>query len=190
MVLGFTEHVLAEFGYILAFQSIPASSRKKAPDGYSTSLHDPSGRRVVINSENEAALQLTTALHELGHVYMGHTAPGWDYGSSVGRRIAEVEAEGFAFVVASLLGLDTYQYSVPYADHWATNHWLNRQGSDDVEIVKTALGNIKKASQRIRETYFVVEGVEPWDPQRGEGECMGRADLDGLVLRGYSSLTP
>jgi len=71
-------------------------------NGYTTN----EGRRVVVDSNLSPAQAAKTALHEAGHVTLGHLAEDFtEYLTHRGRY--EVEAESVAYVLAGLLGLDT-----------------------------------------------------------------------------------
>lgn len=83
-------------------------------NGYTTN----EGRRVVVDSNLSPAQAAKTALHEVGHVTLGHLAEDFtEYLTHRGRY--EVEGESVAYVLAGLLGLDTSAYSVGYVAGWA-----------------------------------------------------------------------
>lgn len=73
---------------------------------------DLGARTVRVRSDVDPAQAAKTLTHELAHILMGHdgTMPG---------RVREVEAESVACIVASVAGLDTLGYSVPYVAGWA-----------------------------------------------------------------------
>lgn len=76
------------------------------------------GRRVVVDSNLSPAQAAKTALHEAGHVTLGHLADDFtEYLAHRGRY--EVEAESVAYVLAGLLGLDISAYSIGYVATWA-----------------------------------------------------------------------
>jgi antirestriction protein ArdC len=76
------------------------------------------GHRVVVDAGLSPAQAAKTALHEAGHVVLGHLDDDFtEYLAHRGRY--EVEAESVAYVLAALLGLDTSAYSVGYVAEWA-----------------------------------------------------------------------
>jgi hypothetical protein len=68
---------------------------------------------VVITGETSRAQQFKTLVHEIAHAIL-HGAGGHH-----DRPAMEVEAESTAFVVSSVLGLETGGYSFPYVTSWA-----------------------------------------------------------------------
>jgi hypothetical protein len=68
---------------------------------------------VVITGETSRAQQFKTLVHEIAHAILH----GND--DHHGRAEQEVEAESTAFVVSSVLGLETGSYSFPYVTSWA-----------------------------------------------------------------------
>jgi DNA primase len=68
---------------------------------------------VVITNESSRAQQFKTLAHELAHAILHGADEHHD------RPEMEVEAESTAFVVSSVLGLETGSYSFPYVASWA-----------------------------------------------------------------------
>lgn len=76
-----------------------------------------SGRKVAVSPVAENPLK--TMLHELAHVVLGHTAVADCADSGVlDRAEREVEAEGTAYIVASVLKLDGLDKSRGYIQHY------------------------------------------------------------------------
>lgn len=73
-------------------------------------------RRVIIREGMSPAQSVKTLIHELAHVACGHEARMHEP-----RALLEVEAESVACIVASVAGLSTLEYSVPYVASWAEN---------------------------------------------------------------------
>lgn len=71
-------------------------------------------RAVVVRADMDDAAMVKTLLHEAGHV-LGHAeAPG----RLLPRSLKEVEAESVAYVVASVHGMATDEYSFAYVSAW------------------------------------------------------------------------
>ncbi|MEX5637239.1 ImmA/IrrE family metallo-endopeptidase [Parafrankia sp. FMc2] len=98
---------------------------------------DPVERVVRVREDVDPAQAAKTLAHELAHVLLEHTAamPG---------HVREVEAESVACVVASVVGLDSGAYSVPYVAGWAGDVAAVKASAEKVlataDQILTALG--------------------------------------------------
>jgi len=92
---------------------------------------------VVVTGETSRAQTFKTAVHEVAHALLN----GGDEHHA--RPEMEVEAESVAFVVSSVLGLDTGAYSFPYVAVWAGEEnaqaMVLRSGQRIVEAVNAIL---------------------------------------------------
>lgn len=110
-------------GYTTRYGEMPG-----AEGGYTS----PSEREIVI-SENVAqgsAQAVTTKIHEIAHMML-HCEPeedGSTFDYAAHRGMAETEAEGTAYVVATYFGIDTSDRSAGYVANWS--------GQDADQIVK------------------------------------------------------
>lgn len=96
-------------GWTVSRETIPGER-----NGFTTN----EGHRVVVEASLSPAHAAKTALHEAGHVVLGHLDDDVsEYLAHRGRY--EVEAESVAYVLAALLGVDTSAYSVGYVAEWA-----------------------------------------------------------------------
>lgn len=91
---------------------------------------------VVVTGERERSHEFKTLLHEVVHAILHG---GDDHHA---RPEMEVEAESAAFVVASVVGLDTSSYSFGYVAAWA--------GSDDAQAM------VLRSGQRIVKAVNVI----------------------------------
>ncbi len=73
---------------------------------------DFSSRIVAISDSLSDSQRLKTLSHEFAHVVL-HEA------KTVDRELAECQAETFAYLVMTSLGIDAAQYSIPYLLRWA-----------------------------------------------------------------------
>lgn len=94
-------------------------------------------RTVLIRADMDDAAMVKTLLHEAGHVLLHDRPPG----QYLPRAIKEVEAESVAYVVASVHGMPTDEYSFPYLTAWA--------GEDGAKVVQAAQQHISTAARRI-----------------------------------------
>ncbi len=105
-----------------------AAQVKAAGFDLSTSpLHGPGGpdgvtnfqsQTVTVRSDFDDAHAVTTLVHELAHVLMHDPAGFVDGQTSRCRGDAEVEAESVAYLVASVHGIDSDDYTFPYVAGW------------------------------------------------------------------------
>lgn len=132
-------HITAR-GWTFTFEEITGGS-----NGYTTV---DGSKRVAVKVGLSPAQTAKTCLHELAHSML-HT-PEEIRGEA--RRIAEVEAESVAFVVAGALGLDTSDYSTGYVMGWS--------GGDKELIRSTAERVLKTAHQILEEAFPLPEEAE------------------------------
>ena len=78
-----------------------------------------STNEIVINKKNSRTHQLKTMIHEIGHMF-AHS-PEELGNERRPRKLAEVEAESIAYVVANYIGLDSSDYSIGYVTSWSQN---------------------------------------------------------------------
>ena len=107
---------------------------------------DPTAKEVIVRDDVDDAHALKTAIHELAHIHL-HDPDTYNYASHKG--IAEVEADSVAFVVASVLGLDTSDYSFAYMAGWSRG---------DVEVVKKTGARVQKTAEAILEALETEGG--------------------------------
>jgi hypothetical protein len=74
-----------------------------------------SAKSVVVRADMDDAAMVKTLIHEAAHVLL-HQGPPTQY---LPRALKEVEAESVAYVVASVHGMPTDEYSFPYVAGWA-----------------------------------------------------------------------
>ena len=72
-------------------------------------------KAIRVTASLDAAQQFKTLAHEVGHA----TLHGDNTPNEMSRAEKEVEAESVAYVVASMLGFDTSDYSVGYVATWS-----------------------------------------------------------------------
>lgn len=123
-------------------------------------LTDFMAKTVTVRGDMDAAAQVKTLAHELGHVRL-HSPDAAD--AHAHRGVVEVEAETVALMIGAAHGLDTAEYSVPYVTSWA--------GSVPD---KTVFDVVTATAERARKT--AVEILERLDThQIGDGEPPGMA---------------
>ncbi|WP_231640566.1 ArdC-like ssDNA-binding domain-containing protein [Nocardiopsis sp. NRRL B-16309] len=83
-------------------------------------------RTVRVREDVDDAQAVKTLVHELAHITCEHDT------RDVRRATAEVEAESVACLVATMAGLDTLPYSVPYVAGWAKDAETARASAERV----------------------------------------------------------
>ena len=76
---------------------------------------DLAAMTVLVRGDMDDAAMVKTLIHEAAHVLLHQNLPGRD----LPRALKEVEAESVAYVVASVHGMPTDNYSFPYVAGWA-----------------------------------------------------------------------
>ncbi|MFP7696945.1 ArdC-like ssDNA-binding domain-containing protein [Trueperella sp. LYQ143] len=102
---------------------------------------DPINKEIVIRTEMSQQQRFKTLIHECAHLVLHENIH--DYQRHRGQY--EIEAESVAYIVASVSGIDTSQYSIGYIARWA---------GGDPEKVKTALTNVMQGSTTLIEAVW------------------------------------
>lgn len=86
------------------------------------------GRNVAVNPV--AQYPHKTRFHELAHVVLGHTTESaMQDGERTPRDIREVEAEGVAYILCSILNLPGLEESRGYIQHWMKEQVINAKSA-------------------------------------------------------------
>ena len=132
--------------------------------GGANGITDYLTREVAVRTDMDAAAQVKTLAHELGHVML-HGPDNED--AAMHRGIAEVEAESVALMIGAAHDLDTAIYTIPYVTSWASSV----PGKTPVEVVQAT-------AERVRRTAVsILDQLET--PQVGDGDPPG---LDRTAL--------
>ena len=119
-----TAAFLREKGWDVAVEPIPL------PGVNGFTMH---GAQVVrVDADLSPAARAKTGLHEAAHAIL-HGEDGDQFSH---RGVREIEAESVAYVVGSMLGLDTSSYSIGYVAGWS---------NADAELVRSTASNVLRA---------------------------------------------
>lgn len=132
------EKILADRGFGLSFVDGPLAAGANGVTNYST-------RTVTVRRDLGDVQAFKTTLHELGHVIL-HDPKGGTRPDCRGE--IEVEAESVAYVVASVLGIDTGSYSFGYVAGWADG-----TGRDASKVVADTGRRVVTAAKEILAAY-------------------------------------
>lgn len=127
------EHILKATQYIAELNDIDFSF---GYTGEANGYYVPEERAIVVSDENALDQQAKTAVHELVHAELHHER-------DASREEEEVVAESVAFIVCSMLGLDTSDYSFGYVLSW----------SKDDTAIKRFANTIQVQARKMIETY-------------------------------------
>jgi hypothetical protein len=98
---------------------------------------DWGAKSVVVRADMDDAAMVKTLIHEAAHVLL-HQNPPARY---LARALKEVEAESVAYVVASVHGMPTDEYSFPYVAGWA--------GADTDKAIRSTQARVNQAARAI-----------------------------------------
>jgi len=146
--------------------------------GGANGLTDFLAREVSVRTDMDAAAQVKTLAHELGHVLLhGPDNASVNRDAARHRGIAEVEAESIALMVGAAHGLDTSGYTIPYVASWASGV----DGTSPVEVVQATAERVRGAAVSILnqlDTTQVGDGDPPGlDKEALAGAPRRRAQL-------------
>jgi hypothetical protein len=105
--------------------------------GGANGLTNWSNHGVLIRADMDDAAMVKTLIHEAAHVLLHQSFPACD----VPRALKEVEAESVAYVVASVHGMPTDEYSFPYVAGWA--------GEDADKAIRGTQARVNAAAQTV-----------------------------------------
>lgn len=140
-----TERLVRENGFEV--ELVPASQL-----GGANGVMIPDEKKIMIRDDVSPAQLQKTLLHETAHMLL-HAGDDFQYDGKH-RGFAETEAESVAYMVTSILGGDTSEYSVPYVATWST-------GMSASELRKT-INSVGSTANRI------VDALGVGDPVSGE----------------------
>ncbi len=98
---------------------------------------DLATRTVHVRADMDDAAMVKTLIHEAAHVLLHEGPPGCE----LPRPLKEVEAESVAYVVASVHGMPTDDYSFPYVAGWA--------GDDPDKAIRETQARVNMAARAI-----------------------------------------
>jgi len=129
-------------------ESLGCSVRFGYADG-ANGYYRPMTREIVVEESMEPAAQAKTLAHEIGH----HVLHGEEEGHLMDRADKELEAESFAYIVCTNLGLETASYSFHYVACW--------KGKEAEEGFQASGDRIAKAAKKALEDIEAAECADP-----------------------------
>lgn len=105
--------------------------------GSANGYYSPTEQKIVIKEGLPELQTIKTMIHECAHASLGHGGEEdkWD------RETKEVQAESVAYWVASMLNLDTSDYSFGYIAGWSKDKEVSEL-KENLELIKTTADDI------------------------------------------------
>lgn len=122
---------------IIATSTCPVSYKK--PKGSVKGYYAPLEKKIVVCEGMSELQTIKTLLHEIAHSLLHN--PEEMEERKVRRDTKEVEAESTAFIVATLLGLDTSDYSFEYIAGW--------NGKDNLKALSAAMKQVQDTANQM-----------------------------------------
>ena len=132
--------IVAEAGYTLRY-----GPSERGENGYTR----PEDKIIQITEGLSAAQTAKTLIHEVAHMVLHTDDKVLTEDAILHRNVAEIEAESVAHIVATVHGLPTDAYSIPYVAGWSN-------GKTE-QIAATADRVLRTAKQILAKTEPVAE---------------------------------
>ena len=121
-------------------------------DGTANGYYSPSTNSITVRSSLPESMRIKTLLHEIAHAHLDNPANHQDDAVKDARNIKEIRAESIAFMVSSMIGIQTDDYSFPYIASWEINQ--------DTKHLNAEMQLIKATALRIFEDIQKARGIE------------------------------
>lgn len=121
-------------------------------DGTANGYYSPSNNSITVRSSLSEAMRIKTLLHEIAHSHLDNPANHQDNIPKDARNVKEIRAESIAFMVSSMLNIQTDDYSFPYIASWEINQ--------DTKQLNAEMQLIKATALRIFEDIQKIRGIE------------------------------
>ena len=116
-----------------------------AANGYYT----PSNNSITVRSSLSEAMRIKTLLHEIAHSHLDNPANHQDNTPKDTRNVKEIRAESIAFMVSSMIGIQTDDYSFPYIASWEMEN-NTKQLNTEMQLIKATAIRIFEDIQKAR----------------------------------------
>ena len=138
---------LTEFAHSIGFHVERPESLMSGANGDTT--HSSGLIRVV--SANSETQQAKTLAHEIGHALLHD--PESATTKDLSRWLKELEAESTAYVICTVLGMDSRDYSFGHVLGWTGG------APDAIEGIKSSTGRIQRAATAVLRTFEMEVGT-------------------------------
>mgnify|MGYP004526892799 FL=1 len=121
-------------------------------NGTANGYYSPSANSIAVRSSLSESMRIKTLLHEIAHAHLDNPANHQDDAVKDARNVKEIRAESIAFMVSSMLNIQTDDYSFPYIASWEINQ--------DTKQLNAEMQLIKATALRIFEDIQKIRGIE------------------------------
>ena len=118
-------------------------------DGTANGYYTPSVNTITVRSSLPESMRIKTLLHEIAHSHLDNPANHQNDAVKDARNIKEIRAESIAFMVSSMLNIQTDDYSFPYIASWEMEN-NTKQLNAEMQLIKTTAIRIFEDIQKAR----------------------------------------
>lgn len=139
---------------VLGIQEVPFTQQDGNIAGYS--LTTTTGEHHLALNPVNAGEPLTTALHEIAHIVLGHTAPDYPYATHYHRSVAEFQAEAVAYLLM-------HELEVPFnasESRGYIQNWLRGNESEWLAWSDTEADNLELLQDKtVRQIFSAADKI-------------------------------
>lgn len=117
--------------------------------GTANGYYSPSNNSITVRSSLPESMRIKTLLHEIAHAHLDNPANHQDDAVKDARNIKEIRAESIAFMVSSMIGIPTDDYSFPYIASWESEQ-NTKQLNAEMQLIKATALRIFEDIQKAR----------------------------------------
>ena len=117
--------------------------------GAANGYYSPSDNTITVRSSLSESMRIKTLLHEIAHAHLDNPANHQDDTPKDARNVKEIRAESIAFMVSSMIGISTDDYSFPYIASWEMDN-NTKQLNAEMQLIKATALRIFEDIQKIR----------------------------------------
>lgn len=125
-------------------------------NGTANGYYTPSTNSITVRSSLSESMRIKTLLHEIAHAHLDNPENHQDDVPKDSRNIKEIRAESIAFMVSSMIGIPTDDYSFPYIASWEAEQ-NTKQLNAEMQLIKTTALRIFEDIQKIRGIEIALE---------------------------------
>ena len=108
-------------------------------DDTANGYYSPSENSITVRSSLPESMRIKTLLHEIAHSHLDNPANQQDNAVKDARNVKEIRAESIAFMVSSMLNIQTDDYSFPYIASWEAEQNTKQLNAEMQPIKATAI---------------------------------------------------
>ena len=118
-------------------------------NGTANGYYSPSENSITVRNSLSESMRIKTLLHEIAHAHLDNPANHQDGAVKDDRNVKEIRAESIAFMVSSMLNIQTDDYSFPYIASWESEQ-NTKQLNAEMQLIKATAIQIFEDIQKAR----------------------------------------